>query len=274
MRRILFDMIRSLVRAAPKGKSLIINVSLRILGTYYGGVINVQGFKFWIEHINALNRSLFFLGIYEPAMTVVIKEIVKPGMQVFDIGSNCGWYTLLMARCVGPEGKVYAFDIVPSLVRLLQKNLELNHLSNVVVTRSALGNQNTVVDFYDDQLSGTANLSDQLVKNKQLDSVPMIRFDDFVQSNQIQRIDFIKCDIDGAEGLFLEGAQQAMMKTPQMIMEIFDQAQRVFHSSGEELINKLRSYGYQLKNIDQKLKELTAADAVHYSSINALCIRP
>jgi len=272
-RRTIFNFIRVLVRIVPKGKSLIINTSLRILGTYYGGVITVQGLKFWIEHINALNRSLFFLGIYEPAMTAVVKEILKPGMKVFDIGSNFGWYTIIMAHLVGSQGKVYAFDMAPSLIHILYRNIELNGLSNVIVTRAALGNKDSNVEFYDDQLSGTANLSDQLVQNKQQGSVPMIRFDDFIQDNQISEIDFIKCDIDGAESLFLEGAQQSLIRTSHIIMEINDEAQQVFHSSGEELINKLRSYGYQLKNIDQKLKELTAADAMNYSSVNALCLR-
>lgn len=273
MNRVLFDIIRRLVKKVPRGKSFIINTSLRVLGTYYGGVIMVQGFKFWIERINALNRSLFFLDSYEPEMTAVIKEFLKPGMYVFDIGSNFGWYTILMAHCVGPTGKVYAFDIVPSLVGVLQKNIELNHLSNVIVTRAALGDKNTDVEFYDDQLSGTANLSDQLVRNKQRDTVPMIRFDSFVEKNRIERIDFIKCDIDGAEGLFLLGAQQTLARTPNMIIEIFDKAQRVFHSSGEELTKSLRLLGYQLRNIDQQSKELIAADIAHYSSINVLCTR-
>lgn len=163
---------------------------------------------------------------------------------------------------------------MPSLIDLLHRNIELNRLSNVIVTRSALGDHNANIEFYDDQLSGTANLSEQLVQNKQRGSVPMIRFDDFVKNNQIKKIDFVKCDIDGAEGLFLEGAQQSLQEVPCMIMEIFDQAQRVFHSSGRGLIGKLRLFGYQLKNIDQRSKELTEADTICQSSINALCIGP
>lgn len=274
MRKALFDIVRFLVRIAPKGKSFIINAGLRVLGTQYGGVITVQGFRFRIDRIHALNRSIFFLGIYEPAMTATIKEIVRPGMIAFDVGSNFGWYTLLLSKLVGPRGKVYAFDIVPSLIDTLRKNVELNHLSNVIVTKAALGNKNADVEFYDDAQSGTANLSEQMVIHKSRSLVPMIRFDDFVESNRIESIDFIKCDIDGAEGLFLEGAGQSLQKTPTMIMEVFDQAQRVFHSTGWELLKKLQSFGYRMRNIDQQSQELTEADTMRYSSVNALCTRP
>lgn len=274
VRRALFDVLRFFVRISPRGKSFMINAGLRLLGARYGGVITVQGHKFWIDRIHALNRSVFFLGIYEPAMTIAMRNIVKPGMTVFDIGSNFGWYTLLLSELVGPTGRVYAFDIVPSLIQILRKNVELNHARNVVIMRMALGNKNAEVEFYDDDVSGTANLSKQLVINERRDSVSMIRFDDFVRDRRIERIDFIKCDIDGAEGLFIDGAEQTLRSNPAMMIELFDRAQRAFHSTGADLVGKLQSFGYRLQNVDRQSRELTQFDIMRYSSINVLCTRP
>ncbi len=274
LRRAVFDLVRFLVRTIPRGKTALINASLAVLGNRYEGAIRVHGFYFWIETIHALNRSLFFRGIYEPEMTALFRKIVKPGMTAMDIGSNFGWYTILMAHLVGPRGRVYAFDMDSKLIRILQRSLQLNGLNNVVCTRAALGNIHTDVPYYDDAGAGTANLSQELVQSSSMQLVPMILLDDFVREHAISSVDFVKCDIDGAEGLFIDGAEQVLRTVPRMSIEIYDEAQRVFGSSGTALMRRLVGLGFTLKNIDRQCEELKESDILRFSSINTLCERP
>lgn len=274
LRRAVFGLVRFLVRIIPRGKTALINASLAVLGNRYEGAIRVQGFYFWIDTIHALNRSLFFRGVYEPEMTALFRRIIKPGMTAMDIGSNFGWYTILMAHLVGPRGRVYAFDMDSKLIRILQKSLQLNGLNNVVCTRSALGNVRTDVPYYDDAGAGTANLSQELVQSSSTQSVPMILLDDFVREQAISSVDFIKCDIDGAEGLFIDGAEHVLRTVPRMSVEIYDEAQKVFGSSGTALMRRLAGLGFTLKNIDRQCEELKESDILRFSSINALCERP
>jgi len=56
---------------------------------------------------------------------------LKPGMVIADIGAGVGYYSIRMARKVGPEGKVYAVDIQPEMLALLRKRLEQRKINNV-----------------------------------------------------------------------------------------------------------------------------------------------
>lgn len=272
-RRAAFDLMRFVIRTVPRGKTMLINASLAILGHRYEGAIRVQGFYFWIDTIHALNRSLFFCGVYEPEMTALFHVMIKPGMTVMDVGSNFGWYTILMAHLVGPRGRVYAFDMDDKLIGILQKSLHLNKLENVMCTRAAVGNVRAQVPYYDDAGAGTANLSSELVQASSKELVPMILLDEFVDKHHITSVDFIKCDIDGAEGLFIDGAERVLRGTPRMTIEIYDEAQQVFGSSGAALMHRLVGIGYTLKNIDRKCEVLKESDILQFSSINVLCER-
>lgn len=56
---------------------------------------------------------------------------LKPGMVVADVGAGSGYYTYLLSRAVGPEGKVYATDIQPGMLRLLERKLASRKITNV-----------------------------------------------------------------------------------------------------------------------------------------------
>src|ERR1051325_8765025 len=55
----------------------------------------------------------------------------EPGNKILDVGSGSGWTSALLAKLVGPKGKVYAVELVPELVKFGQQNaakLELRNL--------------------------------------------------------------------------------------------------------------------------------------------------
>jgi len=56
---------------------------------------------------------------------------IKPGMTVADVGAGSGYFTVRLSRRVGPEGKVYAQDIQPEMLRLLRKRLEKANFTNI-----------------------------------------------------------------------------------------------------------------------------------------------
>lgn len=59
----------------------------------------------------------------QPPETIVRRSGVSEGMQVIDLGCGSGAFTLAMARAVGPQGRVYAVDIQPQMLRLLNQKL-------------------------------------------------------------------------------------------------------------------------------------------------------
>lgn len=63
---------------------------------------------------------------------------LKPGMWIADVGAGTGYFSVRMARKVGPAGKVFANDVQPEMLSRLQENVEREHLSNV---ETVLGTQ-------------------------------------------------------------------------------------------------------------------------------------
>ncbi|MCL4541897.1 MAG: FkbM family methyltransferase [Chloroflexi bacterium] len=100
--------------------------------------------KRWItgSHIHGC-----WLGVYELAKRRVFERMVKPGMVVFDIGANAGFYTLLASTLVGEGGKVYAFEPVPRNLHYLRRHLALNAVHNVTVLEAAVSDRDGFLAF-------------------------------------------------------------------------------------------------------------------------------
>jgi ubiquinone/menaquinone biosynthesis C-methylase UbiE len=67
---------------------------------------------------------------------------LKPGMTVCDLGAGTGYYSVRMARIVGPSGKVYAVDIQPRMLELLGQRLTSAGIKNIVPTLGAVSETN------------------------------------------------------------------------------------------------------------------------------------
>ena len=149
-------------------------------------------------------------GIWERAGTQLSLKYIKSGFNVLDIGANIGYYTLLFSRCVGVTGCVYAFEPEPDNFCILQSNICLNQVANVVLSQSALSDEQGQAWLYKTKY----NLGDHRLSYNQ-GAVP-IRVDistlDNVFSNQEININFVKIDTQGAEEKILRGMQKIIAK--------------------------------------------------------------
>ena len=81
--------------------------------------INIQGSKMYVnpdglpQHFTSLFKQYIITGIWEELTTALLIETIKEGDIVVDIGANIGYFTLLAARLVGENGRVYAFEPEP-----------------------------------------------------------------------------------------------------------------------------------------------------------------
>jgi FkbM family methyltransferase len=96
------------------------------------------GAKLHIDTKDTVGRALAAQGVYDVVTTEVLWRLTEEGATVFDIGANIGYFTSLLARRVGPKGRVLAFEPHPKTLQLLQTNV--SHLSdrNVQVENVAL----------------------------------------------------------------------------------------------------------------------------------------
>lgn len=141
---------------------------------------------------------------WEPRETQIVVEEVKEGDVVLDIGANIGYYTLLFARLVGDQGKVFAFEPDPVNFSLLERNVLINGYRNVTLIRKAVWNETGGLRLYlDDRHKGDHRVYDSHDGRESI-VIDAVRLDDYFQDCS-SRIDFIKMDIQGAEAMAVDG---------------------------------------------------------------------
>jgi FkbM family methyltransferase len=146
-----------------------------------------------------------WLGHYESDKQAVVQRLVRPGMKVFDVGANAGFYTLAFARIVGERGHVWAFEPFAENAAYLTRHIALNGLTNVTVVQTAVAQRAGVAGF----ALGENRSEGHLAEGAGL-SVPTVSLDDFCIQAGIDCPDLIKFDIEGGESLAFKGAQRVI----------------------------------------------------------------
>lgn len=192
-------------------------------------------------------------GHFEPDEVSVLKNIVKRDMLAVDIGANIGFYTLMLAGLVGDAGKVIAFEPVPDSRSKLSISVTRNRLDHIVQIEScALSSSNGQVQIVHDIDTiniGGAHISEDAGllprEGTVCHTVTTRKLDEF-QFNR--RIDFIKMDVEGAEGLVVRGAVSTLRRDmPVMLVEFNDsQLRAVSKLSSEALAAEYLALGYRL----------------------------
>ena len=151
----------------------------------------------------------YWLGTYEPDLQIAIREFVKPGMTIFDIGANIGYITLLLADAAGAKGHVFAFEALPENVKRLQENITINNFDNrVTIISAAVADRSEKMRFLIGPSGGMGKLRGSAGR-REVDypdfiEVPGICLDDFLSADKQPFPDVIKIDIEGGEILASE----------------------------------------------------------------------
>lgn len=163
------------------------------------------------------SEKTYWLGTYEPQLQVAIRDFVRPGMQVYDVGANIGYITLLFGRFVGKSGRVYAFEALPTNITRLSMNVDLNNMNEQVkIISSAVIDQSREVNFYlgpsDEMGKAEGSAGRFLDKNAERIVIPGISLDDFVYKQGNPAPQIVKMDIEGGEVLALPGMKDLLVK--------------------------------------------------------------
>jgi len=173
-----------------------------------------------------------------------LQSICKPGMTALDVGANKGVTTLTLAKAVGGDGRVWAFEPVPASFALLQTNLSRNEASNVEAFQMAVGEQPGVADFYEHgEGSGIvpAEQADQL-------KVTVTTIDGFLHEHGAPRIGVISLDCEGSELLAFRGAEKTLIAdAPQVFCEIHHGYLETLGQSVTDVVAYLTELGYQVR---------------------------
>jgi FkbM family methyltransferase len=188
----------------------------------------------------------FALGTYEPEVCEVIQSR-RPGETMLDIGANVGYFTLLMARYAGRQGKVIAFEPIPAVHALLSENLRLNNCTQVRAECMALADVEASGTMRsepepDSPVPFTARLADDGDCEVTVGTV-----DGYVEAAGLKRLDFVKIDVEGAEDRVIRGMTRTLRTfSPDILVEIHRD-----DGTPSETLERLREMGYELSRLDR-----------------------
>jgi len=173
-----------------------------------------------------------------------LQKHVVPGMMFYDVGANIGFFSMLAARLVGPDGGVTAFEADPEIVARLHEHAARNQFSWVRVEGKAVWSEPRTVLFAraDPGVSpdrGLGHIVDAAGKDTiEIDAVSL---DDYTRTSPMP--DFIKCDVEGAEVEVFRGAQRVLAeKRPVILCEMHGEEYRRI------LLDEFSRVGYVCKN--------------------------
>lgn len=231
---------------------------------------HINGYEILVPVDEGIGWKIYYLKNFEKQETSLIRKIAKKDWIYFDIGANVGYYTLLFST-LSKNGRIHSFEPIPLCHHLLSANILLNNLNNIRVNNFALSNYSGVAKFSVSQKWETSSFihteRDPLEKIIQ---VEVRRLDDYVIDNSIERIDFMKIDVEGAEKLVLEGSLETLSKKelqPKMcLMELYDLNFIHYHTSIDEIVKFLNSYRYNAFVISKE--QLVPFTTKHYNIIS------
>jgi FkbM family methyltransferase len=186
----------------------------------------------------------------------LVRQKSEKEVIFFDIGANVGWYTINLAKMF-ENVKFLAFEPIPMTFEKLKSNVEMN-LVNVDLHNFGFSNQEKELTFYyypeGSGNASAANLSESV--SVQNISCPVKKLDNFTVENSLN-VDFIKCDVEGAELFVYQGGIDTLKKNkPIIFTEMLRKWSAKFDYHPNDIINLLREIGYRCFTVkEDKLSE-------------------
>lgn len=199
-------------------------------------IVNESFSRFRLKRIN-LNPLGFAIDLYYTEAEVINDFIVEQYAYkefedylvvaekddiVLDLGGCYGDTALYFANKVGPNGKVYSFEFIPNNIAIHNTNTGLNPTlkGRIALVPNPVSNVSGVKIYYKDK--GPGSKIQLRPFPDQTGVTETLSIDDFVKTNSIHKIDFIKMDIEGAEQPSLWGAENTIRQfKPKLAISVY-----------------------------------------------------
>ncbi len=181
-------------------------------------LIHVNGCKMvLVPNDQGISTELSVFKKHEPLTTKIISNTLKKGMVCLDVGSNIGYYVLLERKIIGDEGKIIAIEPSPQNFKYLQKNIELQNVKNITSFNFAGGEKDGTVTFFVNNKSNGCKVIPEgetpaHPSRGTLIKVPVKRLDDFIDELGLDRVDFLRMDVEGYELHIFRGLVNTLKK--------------------------------------------------------------
>jgi FkbM family methyltransferase len=190
-------------------------------------------------------------GRYESDELFMQLKLIEDGYNVLDIGANHGWYALHIAK-KKPKAQIFLFEPIPVTFNFLNENIKLNNLNNIKTFNFGFSDVEGSFKFYfDPHLSVNASLAN-VSNNNEIENITCFvkQLDNFVKDERI-KVDFIKCDVEGAELLVYKGGFDMIKKDyPIIFTEMLRKWSEKFNYHPNDIISFFNNLGYLCFTVD------------------------
>jgi FkbM family methyltransferase len=172
---------------------------------------------------DAVGRGLYRRKVHEPDLTkLLLTRFANSRERNFiDVGANIGYFSCLLSKLAGPAGKVLAIEPEPQNLKLLEQNLEINHLTNVVVHPCALGTSegSAMLGLYKPSNRGRHSILETNAKSRI--KVTVRTLDDVARDSgkNVSSWSLAKIDVEGYEAFVIDGANETLPSIETLVME-------------------------------------------------------
>ena len=182
-----------------------------------------------------------------------LRQNLRPGGCVIDIGANVGEYSALAAELVGPSGHVYAFEPAPDTATRLRSRFA--DVPQISIVEAAVGDITRTVRLYLDAENPTQHSlgSHNVGRGGGAVKVQQRALDDI---KGLRVPDVIKIDAQGGELRVLHGARRILASKPFVVFELWPYGLRNLRADPADLLRELKRSGYTLFKLalDGRLK--------------------
>jgi FkbM family methyltransferase len=181
----------------------------------------------------------------------MMRKLIKEHSTILDIGANIGWYTVNLPKLI-PNVQIYSFEPVPETFDYLRQNIEINNLENIKIFNFGFYDKEEIIpiNYYPEYTGGTS-----IAKLLETDKVHSIsckfrKLDNFINENDL-KVDFIKCDTEGAEIFVFQGGLETLRnQRPIIFTEMLRKWAAKFNYHPNDMIKLFNNIGYKCFYID------------------------
>lgn len=218
----------------------------------------------WVQY------HLFMYGFYELPESLFWLNFTKGKKVVLDVGGNVGYFSLLAAKGLNKNGKIYAFEPVSKTYKRFQENIRLNGTHSIVLEKLAISNKEDVLTINVGNAHNwgmsSINMHEHLSGDKEI--VRCETIDGYIKKHNLSVVDIVKIDIEGSEFAAIDGMKNTLsIQRPVVLIELLDAHLSKQGYSCKDIYNLFWSKGYtayeiQKNNRLQEIKEAKSYDGL------------
>lgn len=238
-------------------KSFLSFVRRKSIAAYFGflrlrygraGIVRrrINDYNIYVFNNNEIGRQIILKKKYEEENSQALKKLIKKNWICLDIGANIGYYSLLLAS-LAPMGKVYSFEPIRSDYGLININADINDFRHIKTLNIAVSDSDGQADFSVSKDSAFSSLF-HTGRNEEIKKIktPTAKLDSLVKELNIDKINFIKIDVEGSERLVIAGGADTLknLKPDVILVEVCEENLAAFKVRPADLIDSILAFDY------------------------------